>query len=293
MNWDLLKNLRQTFLAEGKNLQENYWTEELLELYDTTFAERIGWKWDAVLKEAKSHWTPPSNATVVDWGCGTGIATRKLLNAFPQIQSFHLHDKNPSAVRFAEKKLGKSSTNLKTPFVLLLSHVLNELTEKEIQNLVTHWIEKAHTVFWVEPGMPAISQKLVAVREKIRDRFPILAPCPHQTLCPMQQKENASHWCHHFASPPNEVFRSRHWSDFSKELGIDLRSLPVSYFFASQEKSLPPTKDRVIGRARVYKGYAMALVCEKSGTLTDRKLLKRDDPHLLKTLKEGHFSQSI
>ena len=46
-----LDRLRARFL-DGSNAGGGYWRSEAeLALYDTTFAERIGWKWDAVLAE--------------------------------------------------------------------------------------------------------------------------------------------------------------------------------------------------------------------------------------------------
>src|ERR1051325_1870681 len=75
----ILRRLREGFLA-GTADRCDYWkSEDELALYDATFGERIGWKWDAVLAElAAKDWRPRSQR-VFDWGCGSGVAGRRVL----------------------------------------------------------------------------------------------------------------------------------------------------------------------------------------------------------------------
>ena len=84
VNWATLERLRGNFLSEEPSSHGDYWkTNEDLESYDLTFACRIGWKWDAVLTESHERgWTPPPDAVLLDWGCGTGIAARRMLSSF-------------------------------------------------------------------------------------------------------------------------------------------------------------------------------------------------------------------
>ena len=73
-----LVRLRQGFLSGTAGTQDYWRGTEDLDLYERTFAQRIGWKWDAVLGELEGRgWMPPSR-TLVDWGCGTGIASRRV-----------------------------------------------------------------------------------------------------------------------------------------------------------------------------------------------------------------------
>ena len=69
-----LEQLRQLFLdAPERSGVSDYWSDNsLLELYDSTFARRILWKWEAVVRElALKNCVPPPNASRwVDWGCG-------------------------------------------------------------------------------------------------------------------------------------------------------------------------------------------------------------------------------
>ena len=66
LDWTALDRLRDTFLG-GRPGGAAYWTSRSdLENYDFTFAHRIAWKWDAVLRELKLRgWTPPSDVLLV------------------------------------------------------------------------------------------------------------------------------------------------------------------------------------------------------------------------------------
>ena len=76
IDWNALQRLRRTFL-EAPLAATDYWQSESdLASYDATFAQRIGWKWDYVLLELQRRgWSPPEGG-LLDWGCGSGIASR-------------------------------------------------------------------------------------------------------------------------------------------------------------------------------------------------------------------------
>src|SRR6185436_4078772 len=58
LDWHTLDRLRDRFLQGGSATP--YWeTADDLANYDLTFGERIGWKWDHVLRELRLRgWTP-------------------------------------------------------------------------------------------------------------------------------------------------------------------------------------------------------------------------------------------
>jgi hypothetical protein len=104
LDWAALDRLRDKFLAAERDF-ENYWTSRSdLENYDFTFAQRIAWKWDAVLRELKLRgWTPPPGGPLLDWGCGSGIAGRRVAEFFgPEcFSTLRVFDRSPLAVDFA------------------------------------------------------------------------------------------------------------------------------------------------------------------------------------------------
>ena len=302
----LLERLRARFLdapAEGGD----YWeSSELLAAYDATFAERIGWKWDAALAELRARrWAPPTGTVLMDWGCGSGVAGRRVLAAFgaPHFAGLIVHDRSALARRFAAERASAAFPGLAVeqgpdwgdsapdrPFTLVLSHVLNELPPAESAALLA-LVRRAAAVLWVEPGTSEVARTLVALREELRSGFTVVAPCTHNAACGLLVPENRRHWCHHFARPPTEAFTDPFWSEFSLRLGIDLRSLPYSFLVLDRAAAPnPSTGDtgwaRILGEPREYKGYFKVLSCEADG-VAERMLQKRDDKALFKTLRRG------
>jgi len=296
INWKSLERLRAAFLA-GTAGNSDYWeSEAALVSYDATFAQRIGWKWDYVLAElSRRGWTPPKG-DLLDWGCGSGIASRAFLNHFGEevVTGLHLWDRSILARSYAARRATKKypRLNLKTgltekPEVLLISHVLTELTPDQNEALA-NLAADATAVLWIEPGTYDASRALINVREKLRGRMDVIAPCTHQQGCGMLTPQNGRHWCHHFAKPPPEVFTDGNWSRFAKFLGIDLRDLALSFLVLDKRPAppLPSGATRVIGHPRIYKPHALLLGCDESG-VRERKLTRRTLPNQFRSLKKG------
>lgn len=298
IDWDALHRLRRTFLENPAGAGDYWQSDSDLASYDATFAQRIGWKWDYVLDELlRRGWSPPKGE-LLDWGCGSGIASRVFLDQFgvEVVTGLNLWDRSALATSFAAKRAREKHPELATktglieaPAVLLISHVLTELTPEQIQALAD-FAATAQTAIWVEPGTFDASLTLIAVRERLRSRMNIIAPCTHQERCGILVPENERHWCHHFASPPPGVFTDGNWSKFANLMGIDLRDLPLSFLVLDQRPApaLPSGATRVIGHPRVYKPHALLLSCDHSG-VSERKLTRRALPDEFKRMKKGEF----
>jgi hypothetical protein len=340
LDWSILDRLREGFLT-GTAAQGPYWrTSHDLEHYDLTYAERIGWKWDAVLNEVRRRgWAPPprvpagesteasaaavhppqadplSSAPVeqvapahgspkgwrlVDWGCGSGVAGRRVIEAFgpERFEALYVHDHSSLAREYAALSAKRKFPHLHvgelrpdTPIdLLVISHVLNELSAESRKDLLAT-IERATSVIWVEPGTHAVSRDLIGVREQLRQSFRVIAPCTHRERCGLLAAENSGHWCHYFASPPPAIYADSDWVKFGQRAGIDLRSLPYSFLVleregvrAAAENATDTELARIIGEPRHYKGYAKLLSCSAAG-VQDLTLQKRDAPDLFKALK--------
>lgn len=291
---DTLRELRERFLAGTAGAADYWQSPEHLELYDTMFAERIGWKWDAVLDELRLRGWRPRSTRVLDWGCGTGVAHRRVLAAWPQFTALELHDRSPKARMYSAEKAQREFPTVPvtweppvtTPETLLLvSHVINELPGGELDQLV-ELARGAGEVMWVEAGTHADSRRLIEVRERLRDRFTPVAPCTHTARCGMLTAKNAPHWCHHFARPPSAIFQDARWAEFAREIGIDLRSVPYSFLVLGRTPALPPGFSRVIGEPREAKGYARILSCQAEG-VAELVLQKRDAPELFRAARKG------
>ena len=303
LDWEVLDRLRQTFLSDAKSAGPYWHTMTDLECYDLTYGERIGWKWDAVLRELRLRgWTTPSGSTVCDWGCGSGIAGRRVLDYFgtDNFAQLRVHDHSVLAVDFAEHRARKEYPALMveradTRFlrgeeqigVLVLSHVLNELDEIARAEL-TGLLARAQTVLWVEPGTHEVSRALVGWRERaLAQGFQVVAPCTHQAACGLLTAGNERHWCHHFAEPPLNIHADSDWVKFGQRAGIDLRSLPYSFLVMDRRPTTqPPEVSRILGDPRIYKGYAKLFNCSARG-VEELTFQQRVDKALFKSLKRA------
>lgn len=296
INWTALDRLRMDFL-KGSAGQSDYWMGESdLASYDATFAQRIGWKWDYVLAELRRRgWVPPGGE-LFDWGCGSGIASRAFLDhcGADSVKGLRVWDRSALAMNFAASRAREKYPGLKvtsglteSPGILLLSHVLTELTPEQTLALAD-FAATAQCVLWVEPGTYDASLSLIAIRERLRGKLNVIAPCTHREQCGILAPENERHWCHHFAAPPPEVFQDRDWSRFANLLGIDLRDLPLSFLVLDRRPApaLPAGSARVIGHPRIYKPHALLLSCDASG-VAERRLTKRALPAEFKRVKKG------
>jgi hypothetical protein len=300
LDWAALDRLRAGFLS-GTAADGPYW-QSLSDLacYDLTYAERIGWKWDAVLRElASRQWRPPASArTILDWGCGSGVAGRRVLEAFgtENFDALQLWDHSPLAREFAATRaratfpglnVGEFADTGQPIGLLIVSHVINELPTDALASLLG-LVARADAVLWVEPGTHVVSRQLIGVRETLTPAFDLIAPCPHQGVCGLLSTGNERHWCHFFAPPPTGVQNDSEWVRFGQRAGIDLRSLPYSFLVLEKKpaaKAPPAGAARIVGRAEHFKGFARVLSCEATG-VEELELQKRADADLFKQLKK-------
>lgn len=302
LDWPALDRLREGFLS-GNAAHGAYWRSASdLAAYDFTYGERIGWKWDHVLRELRLRQWRPSSRDVFDWGCGSGIASRRVIDFFG-VENFDrltVWDHSAVACDFAADAATRAYPNLHvtsaTPGLLasteplgllVVSHVLNELSPADLATLRT-LIARAAEVLWVEPGTHAVSRQLGAIRDELlrANGFSVVAPCTHQLACPALAPGKERDWCHFFAPPPSEIFANPDWVKFGQRAGIDLRSLPYAFIALDRSTERPVTADlsRVIGRPEHFKPYARLLNCDATG-LNELELPKRADPALFKQLE--------
>ncbi len=288
-----LEELRERYISRSEGgvhgpLDRGWLDARELALYDATFGARIGWKWAAVLAELEQRAVEPPRGTILDWGCGTGVAARAWIERFgAEGQRVLLFDTSQAARKYAGKALRARWPELdvveleappsKPVDVFLASHVVSELEDAAFDALVDY-AGTANFVAWVEPGSHAISRQLILARERLRDELAVLAPCTHAAACGLTAENHARDWCHHLAVPAPEAFTTRLWNQVSRELGIDLRSLPYSFLVLGRgpRRDADPGDARILGRPRVEKGRALLDVCRAEGVETLRYLERTD-----------------
>ncbi|ACB76842.1 small ribosomal subunit Rsm22 family protein [Opitutus terrae] len=316
LDWPALDRLRDGFLRGGA-ASGHYWQNASdLASYDFTYGERIGWKWDHVLRELRLRGWSPRSRRIFDWGCGSGIAGRRVVEFFgaATFDELLLWDHSPVAADFAAAAASRAFPSLQVSPVtpgflasdeplglLLISHVLNELSVDALASLRA-MLERADAMLWVEPGTHEISRRLGQIRDALLPTHRVIAPCTHQLGCPMFRDGRERDWCHFFAPPPAGIHADSDWVKFGQRAGIDLRSLPYAFFATERtaastdapasiaragETPVPAESvelSRVIGRAEHFKPYARVLSCDAAG-LADLELPKRADPALFKQLE--------
>lgn len=302
IDWAALERLRQGFLA-GTAGHEDYWRSESdLANYDATYAQRIGWKWDFVLEDLHQQGWRPSPGELLDWGCGSGIAGRAFLDRFgaADISRLRLFDRSALAMRFAARRarerfpdLAQATGDAPPCGTVLVSHVLTELVPEQTEALLAH-LDAATSILWVEPGTYEASLALVAIRERLRTTFRVVAPCVHQGACGLLAPGNEPHWCHHFATPPPGVFTDSFWGQFAHRTQIDLHATPLSYLVLDRRPGWSATSpcQRLLGRPRLTKGDVRYFGCDASG-VRERFLTKRDHPGAWKDAKKDRFPSLI
>lgn len=299
-----LAELRALFLERseggGAAVTRDYWTcERDLELYDATLGARVGWRWDRVLEEATRRGAGCSRKpaeTVVDLGCGSGVASRAAWRAGWIAPGARVHcvDRSTLATAHAASRLRAIAPDMEVhesalmpraaPELLLIGHLVLEVDDRAFGELIES-ARRAGTTVWIEPGTRFAGRRLSEVHEALRDERSAVAPCPHAARCGLLDEGRERDWCHHFPEPPADAFTEPLPGKTAHELGLDIRSLATSYLVLQEEvASLPGDVGRVLGRPKIEKGRARVDLCTASG-VARLDLAKRDDPRLWRAWK--------
>jgi len=148
--------------------------------------------------------------TLLDVGAGPGTASWAAAEAFSSLKSFALLDDNAAlralALDFARgnARLGDSKyqkgqasdllARSERADLVIASYMIGELGEVErtkFADLV--WSKTRDTLLIVEPGTPAGTARVLALRQQlIAAGAHVAAPCPHDGPCPLSSPD----WCH-------------------------------------------------------------------------------------------------
>ena len=149
-------------------------------------------------------------ASLLDIGAGPGTASWAATEAFPSLQHLTLLDAN-DALRALALDLFRDSTRLRdigyergearaalakagAADLVVASYVIGEIGDAERRALAElMWEKTRDTLLVVEPGTPAGTARIIALREQlIALGAHVAAPCPHDGKCPLE----APDWCH-------------------------------------------------------------------------------------------------
>jgi ribosomal protein RSM22 (predicted rRNA methylase) len=150
--------------------------------------------------------------------------------------------------------------------LVVASYLLNELEPEALAPLVERaWSATADTLVVIEPGTTTGYARVIFARDRaVSGGGSVLAPCPHDRLCPLPVGD----WCHFSVRLP----RSRlHRSAKGAELGYEDEKL--SYVVVCREWH-PRHASRVIRRPDRHGGHVALDLCTTGG-LEKRTVSKR------------------
>jgi ribosomal protein RSM22 (predicted rRNA methylase) len=230
---------------------------------------------DAVLAATASH-TRLEPASITDLGAGPGTVLWPALWRWPAIRRVTLIDRDPELLRLGlrlwERAVPAPGPEIVTRTgdltaadapaadLVVVSYAIGEVQAGQVPAVVDRALALAGgAVAIVEPGTPAGYARILAARDRLRERGAALAaPCPHDGPCPMAGAD----WCH-FAA---RLDRSRlHRRVKQGELGWEDEKF--SYVVAVPEAASPPRRAaaRIVRRPRKDTGHVRLPLCALDG----------------------------
>jgi len=202
--------------------------------------------------------------SIVDFGSGPSTA-RLAFEAFwgtdKKIKWTNI-DSSKTALKYGKRleENWKIKSEFTTSDSIPNSTSENELLLLSFSNCEGLSLDKAldyKNILILEPGQQSFSKKLIEFRSKALDLgFEVLAPCPHQDLCPMRQ--GAKNWCHDTA--PKPLHLNKFDLPFSKNR-LNFSYLLLSRTSSNQKSEQKPRHARLIGDLRKEKGKTKVAIC--------------------------------
>jgi ribosomal protein RSM22 (predicted rRNA methylase) len=221
---------------------------------------------------------------LLDLGGGTGAAAWAATDVFPSLTELLVLDRVPAALRlgrrlaaarpalrsagFEEWTHGAGVDSLPPADLATISYLLGELPESTRGRLVAAAARSARAVVVVEPGTPAGYGRVLAARHALLGAgLRIVAPCPHEALCPLA----SSDWCH-FAVRVNRSALHRR----AKGASLGYEDEKFGYVAAVRDPSTLAARPARVLRHPVYgKGLVRLRLCTPSGAAADEIISKR------------------
>lgn len=248
----------------------------------------------AVLTQLKEVLPDIELDSLLDLGAGPGTVAWAALNFFPAINKITLieHDKNMLALG---KKLSNNNVSLKSAEwlnlnlikehqfsandLVTMSYVLGELPLVERKVLVQKaWQATNKILLLIEPGTPkGFSNILQAREELISLGANIVAPCPHQQTCPMQEND----WCHFSERLPRSSLHRR-----AKAGYLSYEDEKFSYLIVSKTTVNKPL-NRIIRHPLKRKGHLQLSLCTNAGLKSFTISASKNNYKLAKKLNWG------
>lgn len=219
----------------------------------------------------RSDWEPRS---LLDLGAGPGTAAWAAMEVFPSIESCSLVERDRRILETG-RRLAASSRNqaiknavwlasdigenaAEAADLVVMSYALGELAPQQRKSAIQFaWSHAKEAAVVLGPGTPGDFQRVLAARaELLESGAHVLAPCPHDSACPMA---NSTDWCH-FSQRLERT--SDHRRLKSGALGYEDEKF--SYIVAVRTVS-PRATARILRHPLKHSGHVQLRLCAEAG----------------------------
>ena len=240
----------------------------------------------AVLADAARRAPNFAPASLLDAGAGTGAASWAAVDAWPKLSALTWLDASPLFLALARQLAAAAPRALSEaqslrgdltapgPWpradLVTASYALAEIAaDRQASTVIELWAACDGLLVLVEPGTPAGYSRILAARKTLVDLgADVIAPCPHQTSCPLVGED----WCHFSVRLP----RSRDHR-LAKAADVPFEDERYSYLIAARPAvSLGPARRRILAPPRVGKPGLALKLCGLDGALEHRLISRRD-----------------
>lgn len=154
--------------------------------------------------------------------------------------------------------------------LVIFSYSLNELSEKAASStLHKAWLATKTALVIVEPGTPKAFKRLKKLRQElINYGAHILAPCPHDGVCPLDDND----WCHFSVRLERTPLHK-----YIKDATLPYEDEKFSYLIAFKGPQKTLSFPRIIKKPRKRAGHVLFDLCTVNG-LQQKTLSKKDKP---------------
>ncbi len=213
-------------------------------------------------------------SSLLDLGAGPGTAMWAAAEVFPSIESFNLVERDRKILE-AGRRLAQSSemepvrdaawltsdlgeNAAREADLVVISYALGELAAQQRRSAIEFaWSRAKQMLILIAPGTPADFRTILDARAQVLGLGAhLLAPCPHQSPCPM---EDGSDWCH-FSQRLERT--SDHRRLKSGALGYEDEKF--SYVVATRDASSRATA-RILRHPQKHSGHVQLRLCTGSG----------------------------
>lgn len=220
--------------------------------------------------------------THLDAGGGTGAAMWAAGEVWPSIKKVTVIEHDPDIIDLGRRLARGSRTPRGTTWrqasigpgldrpaadLVTMSYALGELPAPDRPTVVSKLAGNTTMVIIIEPGTPAGYATIAAAREVLTAAgLTVVAPCPHDGRCPIQQGRD---WCHFSVRLPRTALHRR-----IKAGTLSFEDEKFSYV-AAATGPLPRPAARVVRHPQKRKGMVALRLCTDGDELRDVIVSKR------------------